>query len=184
MRDQEYQRYYSSTRSRRPFSDDTGESQATEWINFFLDKMGRFLRNAAIYHYPGGMVQFYKDQGVIPQVAIATGTVGLSRQLRLTSSEAQNANNTINKQSDTPNALPNLVEVFGWYPPPQPENALSDGSPRWLLIVDTNNRLLWVASDAIDVGTTDVETYPQADIATLSPAIAYIESDLQIILGS
>jgi len=35
------------------------------WQTFYADNIGMFLRNAVIYNYPGGMVQFYKDQGVI-----------------------------------------------------------------------------------------------------------------------
>jgi hypothetical protein len=171
---------------RETFEDTKGEA----WLGFYEgdpedeeDKhSGMFLRNAVICGI--GMVEHYQEQGVIPQTPIATGSVDLSRQLRLTPSEESGANNTINKLSDTPDTLPALIEIFGWYPPPQPANTLSDGSPRWLLIGDIQNRLLWVASNAINVGTTDVEIYPQADVDVLAPERAYSDSDLQTILGS
>ena len=52
------------------------DSYGQNWIQFYADNIGMFLRNAVIYNYPGSMVQFYQDQPspLIPQTSLGIAT--------------------------------------------------------------------------------------------------------------
>jgi hypothetical protein len=134
-----------------------GAGQA--WLNFFASpqhNIGLFLRNAVIYNYPGGNVQFYKDRGVIPQAAIALGTVNpIAFQLRLTPDAT--ADNVVGSSvADLPN--PN-VEIYGWL-----DIEPAPGQGYWLLVSDKDYRLVWVGALALQHDQAIVQAAPQTNI--------------------
>jgi len=124
------------------------------------------------------MVQFYKDQGVIPQTAIDTGNpTTFAYQLRLTPSST--ADNVIGA-SNNPNDLPVAnVEIYGWLDIPP-----STTEPYWLLIKDTRSRLVWVASGAIQHNSITVTASTEINPALIAPDRPYVNSDLNTITGN
>jgi hypothetical protein len=163
-------------RERPTFVNAAGESQAAGWISFFANNMGMFLRNAAIYGV--GMVQFYKDEGIIPQTSITPGTrIDDAANVRLT----PDAGTTDNLIGTTGNYLNINLEIYGW------SDATPSGtSPYWLLVADNRNRLVWVASGAIQHISADItpgnKTLP-SQLALMSPSRSFASNDLSILLG-
>ena len=150
-------------------------TSGTGWQNFYANNIGMFLRNAAIYSYPGGMVQFYKDQGVIPQTSIDTGnqtTTDYSVRLYPQSINATEITSTA--------TLPSSFHIFGWQEIDPP---LNDGSTYWLLISDNSNRLVWVAEKAIGHDPNKLNTQNQIDPTLLDPSRSYENTDISIITG-
>lgn len=135
---------------RDAFGDAEGESQACGWISFFANNIGKFLRNAVIYNYPGGMVQYYKDQGVLPSSPIAEiAKSTLSLNVRQTPDIL--ASNILYSSLTT--NLANPVLIFGLI-----NEDPGDGSPYWLLVGDSSNRLVWVASSSVDSQTVTLDS--------------------------
>ena|GEM_PF-1015303 len=145
------------------------------WQAFYADNIGIFLRNATIYNYPGGMVQFYKDQGVIPQMAIDTGTRTTTDYSVRLYPQPINATEITSTAS-----LPSTFPIFGWQEIDPP---LNDGSVYWLLIADNNNRLVWAAEKAIGHDPNKLNTQNKIDPTLLNPSRAYTNLDLSIIMG-
>ena len=148
----------------------------TNWQQFYADNIGIFLRNATIYNYPGGMVQFYKDQGVIPQTSIDTGNhTATSYSLRLA---PQELDATSVASSST---LPANFAIYGWM---DAGGVLSDDiSTYWLLIADERNRLVWVASNGITHNPNNLNQQNAIDPTPLDPSRSYNPDDLKVILG-
>jgi hypothetical protein len=164
---------------RASFVDTKGQA----WLNFFEDanqRIGMFLRNAVIWNYPGGMVGFYKDQGVIPQTPIATSTsFAMNYSLRLA---PQEIDATLIGSSGT---LPSSVSIYRWL---DAGGILGDGiSTYWLLIADGSNRLLWIASAGITHDENQVKAEPPVSSQTvnhLNPSRSYdADTDLIVIIG-
>lgn len=138
-----------------------------------------FLRNAVIYEYPGGMVQFYKDKGGIPQTSITIGTVGpVSFLLRLTPDSL--ADNVIG--SSTSNLPGSNGQIFGWLNEQPAPNLPLDSY--WLLVADSANRLVWVASDAIIHSEAAGRATPETIPTQLAPDRNYSSADLEVIIGA
>lgn len=159
-------------------------TKGSAWLNFYeaedVDnhrRIGMFLRNAVIYNYSGGMVQFYKDRGVIPQLSLTIGTVDDDdANVRLTPTTTDN-----NIVAVTANVLNlNSVPIYGWS-----DTNPSGSSPYWLLVEDSVSRLVWVASNAIDYDDTKITPQNEIDdIEVLSPVRPYNDTDFSIILGA
>jgi hypothetical protein len=159
-------------------------TKGSAWLNFYEAddednhrRIGMFLRNAVIYNYPGGMVQFYKDHDVIPQASITVGTVDDDdANVRLTPTTTDD-----NIIAVTVNALnTNNVPIYGWS-----DTNPSGSSPYWLLVEDSVSRLVWVASNAIDYDDTKITPQNEIDdIEILSPVRPFNDTDLSIILGA
>jgi hypothetical protein len=137
------------------------------WEGFYADNIGMFLRNAVIYNYPGGMVQFYKDQGIIPQTSITPGTRA-----------DDNANVRLTPIVTDGNIVGISANVLNSNTNP------SGSSPYWLLVEDKDTRLVWVASNAISHDDTQITPQNEiANIESLSPVRPYMDDDLLTILG-
>jgi hypothetical protein len=180
VRDQEYLREYTTSRSRRAFYDGDGEDEATAWIDFFADNIGMFLRNAAIYNYPGRMVQFYKDRNEIPEPEITDGSLEIgfgNYGLHPSAKEITNVHwGTAAADLSDVNSIP----IYGWVTPTE---AIGDGSSYWLLIADSGNRLCWIEENAIDHNTNLLDSQNESDAMLLSPDRPYSNTDLSVILG-
>jgi hypothetical protein len=176
VRDQEYLREYSTVRSRRLFYNAAGETNAAAWIDFFADNIGMFLRNAAIHNYPGGMVQFYKHKGVIPQTSIGTATrTATNYSVRL---EPVEVDATAIAASGS---LPTDNPIYGWL---DAGGVLSDGiSTYWLLIADESNRLVWIASNGIGHYPNILTSQNDVDPTPINPSRNYDDADFSTIIG-
>lgn len=156
-------------------------SEGQAWRSFFespQNNIGMFLRNAIIYNYPGGMAQFYKDEGVIPQTSITPGTlIDDTANVRLTPV----AGVTDNLLGIAANFLNPTLEIYGW------TNINPSGSsPYWLLVADKGNRLVWVASGAIQHVAVDITTENKildTEVELMAPSRSFQSSDLNTLLG-
>lgn len=123
-----------------------------------------------------GLVQFYKDQGIIPQSSITPGTrVDDNANVRLTPIVAD-----ANIVGITANELNSSnISIYGWS-----DTNPSAASPYWLLVEDKFTRLVWVASNAISHDDTKITPQNEiANIESLSPVRPYVDEDLLTILG-
>jgi hypothetical protein len=176
VRDQEYQRYYSSTRSRRPFSDDTGETQATAWINFFTGHIGKFLRNGVIYGI--GMIPYYQPIifTPLPQREVLSGIF----QVRLAPiiDDSTSLGKAYDENDPDHDLNLQFTHTYGW--------AVNDGE-EWFLIEYHGGRLMWITVAAIIFDPqVDLDKDPSRQISDpllLSPGRNYLDNDLLTIIG-
>ncbi|NWG16555.1 MAG: hypothetical protein HXY41_07960 [Chloroflexi bacterium] len=151
------------------------------WQDFFegsTRRIGMFLRNAVIYNYPGGMVQFYKDEGVIPQTSVTSATK-TSTGYSVRSVPQELSVTEIGSTSDP--EFPNTVEIYGWL---DAGGTLSDGvSTYWLLVVDQENRLVWVASNGLQHNPSALNQQNQITTTIMNPSRNYAATDLPMIVG-
>lgn len=175
VRDQEYQREYAGTRSRCVFFNADGETNAAAWITFFVNNMGMFLRNAAIYNYPDGMVHYFQGLGTILITPITIGSPSSqSYILRLTPNTVDD-----NEVGDSLDGLSSVnIEIYGWLNIPPSVN-----EPYWLLVRDKANRVVWVAAGAVQHNANLIQSSPETDFSSLDPSRDFIPSDLQALIG-
>jgi len=164
---------------RNSFGDLSAENNAQKWRNFFNQNIGMFLRNAVIYTY--GMVQFYLEQEIITP-PLFSAAKNQSRSIRLYPEDNDN-----NLLGNTDTYLDSTIDIYGLLPVPE---GLGEGSEYWLLVSDNRERLVWVASQAIDMTNPQLHEKLNVHGAVASSLANYIvanrayqTTDLNVIIG-
>ncbi len=153
------------------------DSYGQNWIQFYADNIGMFLRNAVIYNYPGGMVQFYQDQPspLIPQTSLGIATRTASDySLRLEPTELPASVIALSS------SLPTYNPIYGWMDAGQ---QLQDGSTYWVLIADELNRLIWIAANGIGHDPNILTSQNAVDPTLINPSREYDSADMSTIIG-
>jgi len=148
---------------RGSFQDD---DDGAAWEQFFDTYIGVFLRNAAIYNYPGGMVQFYIDRGVIPALPITfTKSLVLEDGTRVRLSRNTSVNNILYTTNRPGDLMPDSIQTHG---------IVVDGSLYWLYIAEGSpqysGRLVW------SINTIASDTPSLSDVTQLYAAYFLEES--------
>jgi len=173
---------------RGSFQDD---DDGAAWEQFFDTYIGVFLRDAAIFNYPSGMVGYYLQRASIPVPVTRnkfSGTFTLGPPNLRQTAVSQVSENIIGNFDDN---LSNPFNVYGLI-----NEDPGDGADYWVLTNDIfvlagepRNRLVWMTSSSVDgaPGTLDPiyedqgnEDFPRNSVAPGRPVDAI---DLTILFG-
>jgi hypothetical protein len=142
-------------------------TQGTNWINFFRDNMGLFLRNATIRQI--GMQNFCENVIYLP---LETRFFNLDRRkLRFAP--------IIEPETTIGNSIGSQTRIYGWY---------ADVDNNWFLVELNSRTLMWIIVSGIILETTELAQETSIarkinDPSVLRVGYPYRNSDLRIIIG-
>jgi len=156
----------------------SSETNADNWIAFFASNGGLFLRNAVIYNV--GMLPYYQAKGIVGAPIAVADKSSVDVAVRITPSAGSLYNDRILYRSPSPQ-LSNEINVFGLI-----SESVSEASNYWVLVSDTANRLVWIASEGLTLpqGQSWDGLYSRNFDATLvSPTRPVDEFDVKVAIG-